>query len=255
MYDNARLRRYVLVILAVLVAAGACAPGERDAPGETESRDRPPETEETAAPDLVDVTALEPSIRTDIKYAGSDNFVGAPVDGYEAATCLLARPAAEALAAVQRSLVADGLGLLVYDCYRPQRAVDHFVRWARDTADLRTKAAHYPNVDKSRLFEEGYIAERSGHSRASTVDLTLARLPAGDAPSEAEPLDMGTPYDFFDPRSHTESPEVTGSQLANRLRLRDAMEAGGFRNYEKEWWHYTLRDEPWPETYFDVVVR
>lgn len=255
MYDSVLLRRHIPVILAVLAVAGACAPGQDGAPRETESRDRPSETRVSVDPDLVDVTEFEPSIRTDIRYAGSDNFVGAPVDGYEAAKCLLARPAAEALARVQRSLADESLGLLVYDCYRPQRAVDHFVRWARDTSDLRTKAAHYPRVDKTRLFEEGYIAERSGHTRGSTVDLTLVRMtPAADR-IEAEPLDMGTPYDFFDPRSHTESPEITESQLANRLRLRDAMEAGGFRNYEAEWWHYTLRDEPWPETYFDIVVR
>lgn len=245
----------VVVALAALAATGACAPGGNDGSVGGEPRDPPSETQASADPDLVDVTELEPTIRTDIRYAGSDNFVGAPVDGYEAARCLLARPAAEALARVQRSLADDGLGLLVYDCYRPQRAVDHFVRWARDTADLRTKSAHYPNVDKSRLFAEGYIAERSGHSRASTADLTLVRLASDGASARATPIDMGTPYDFFDPRSHTESPEVSEAQLANRLRLRDAMEAGGFRNYEAEWWHYTLRDEPWPDTYFDVVVR
>ena len=205
-----------------------------------------------SAPDLVDVTTLAPSIRTDMRYADADNFVGEPVDGYEAARCLLARPAAEALAGVQRRLAADGLGLLVYDCYRPQRAVDHFVRWAEDTADVHTKAEHYPDVPKSRLFEEGYIAARSGHSRASTADLTMVRV-AGDG--SAQPLDMGTPFDFFDPRSHTESPDVTQAQHANRVRLRDAMEAGGFHNYVDEWWHYTLNDEPYPDTYFDVVVR
>lgn len=200
-------------------------------------------------PDLVEVREIEPSIRADIRYAGSNNFVGARVDGYGAARCLLSRPAAEALAGVQHELEAEGLGLLVYDCYRPQRAVDHFVGWAEDTADVRTKAAFYPNVDKSRLFDEGYIAERSGHSRGSTVDLTLVRY---DAP---EPVDMGTPYDFFDPRSHTESPELTEQQLANRLRLRDVMEAHGFRNYTAEWWHYSLRDEPYPDSYFDIPIR
>lgn len=251
-----RARRRVTIPVVLAALTGACAPQADDAaPREADSPDRQAETRATADPDLVDVRELEPSIRADIRYAGSDNFVGAPVDGYEAPKCLLARPAAEALASVQRSLADESLGLLVYDCYRPQRAVDHFVRWARDTSDLRTKAAHYPNVDKTRLFEEGYIAERSGHTRGSTVDLTLVRLTPADDRIEAEPLDMGTPYDFFDPRSHTESPEITESQLANRLRLRDAMEAGGFRNYEAEWWHYTLRDEPWPETYFDIVVR
>jgi D-alanyl-D-alanine dipeptidase len=244
----------LLVMLASL-APTACAPdgGERaeeaSAPGES-----------TSGADLVDVRQLEPSVRAEIRYAGSHNFVGVPVDGYEAAKCLLSRPAAEALAGVQRELAADGLGLLVYDCYRPQRAVDHFVRWAADAADVSTRAEFYPNVDKSRLFEEGYIARRSGHSRGSTVDLTLVREPgtaAADGPSggAAEPLDMGTPYDFFDPRSHTESPEVAERQLANRLRLRDAMEAGGFQNYTAEWWHYTLRDEPYRDSYFDIPIR
>lgn len=245
-----------IVLLAFLALATGCGSNE-DYDHAAEGRDR---GEAISGPELVDVTAVEPSIRTDIRYAGDRNFVGRPVDGYEAAKCLLSRPAAEALAYVQRGLAADGLSLLVYDCYRPQRAVDHFVRWAEDTADESTKAEYYPNVDKSRLFEEGYIAERSGHSRGSTVDLTLARQTgAGSGVNRddgaTEPLDMGTPYDFFDPRSHTESPEITDEQLANRLRLRGAMEAAGFRNYEAEWWHYTLRDEPYPDAYFDLVVR
>lgn len=207
------------------------------------------DAERPVGPTMVDVLEIEPSIRVDMRYVGSNNFVGAPVDGYEAAKCLLSRPAAEALAQVQRELAPEGLGLLVYDCYRPQRAVDHFVRWAADTTDVSTKAEFYPNVDKARLFDEGYIAERSGHSRGSTVDLTLVR------DGTAEPLDMGTAYDFFDPRSHTESPEITDVQLANRLRLRDAMEAGGFQNYTAEWWHYTLTDEPYPDVYFDIPIR
>lgn len=243
-----------VLVLGLALGAMACADqadeaADGDAPGDAARAGRADGAE--VAPDLVDVRRLEPGIRVDARYAGSENFVGEPVDGYEAPRCLLARPAAERLAEVHRSLERQGLGLLVYDCYRPQRAVDHFVRWAADTADVATKAAYYPNVEKSRLFEEGYIARRSGHSRGSTVDLTLVRL-EGDAPG---PLDMGTPYDFFDPRSHTESPEVGEGQLANRLRLRQAMEAGGFRNYPAEWWHYTLENEPYPDTYFDVVVR
>lgn len=202
--------------------------------------------------DFVDVRSLDPSIAADMRYAGGENFVGEPIDGYEAPKCLLSRVAAEALVEVQSILRDDGFGLLVFDCYRPQRGVDHFVRWAKDTADLRTKAEYYPNVRKSRLFEDGYIASRSGHSRASTVDLTIVRRrPDGSV----EALDMGTPFDFFDPRSHTESPDVTSEQQANRLRLRDAMEEGGFRNYSAEWWHYTMRDEPYPDEYFDRPIR
>jgi D-alanyl-D-alanine dipeptidase len=206
----------------------------------------------STAQDLVDVRSTDPSIETDIHYATASNFVGERIDGYEAAKCLLSAEAAAGLVTVQSVLRDQGFGLLVFDCYRPQRAVDHFVRWAADTTDLRTKAEYYPGVPKSRLFEEGYIAERSGHSRASTVDLTVGRV--GENGSVA-PLDMGTPFDFFDPLSHTESPGVTQEQLANRLFLRDAMEAGGFRNYAPEWWHYTLNDEPYPEDYFDVPVE
>ena len=202
--------------------------------------------------DFVDVRSLDPSIAADMRYAGSENFVGEPIDGYEAPRCLLSRAAAEALVEVQSILRDDGFGLLVFDCYRPQRGVDHFVRWAKDTTDLRTKAEYYPNVRKSRLFEDGYIASRSGHSRASTVDLTIVRRRPDDS---VEALDMGTPFDFFDPRSHTESPDVTSEQLVNRLRLRDAMEEGGFRNYSAEWWHYTMRDEPYPDEYFDRPIR
>lgn len=241
------------LFVPALLAIGLAGCGSDGPDAGASSADTATATAEAAArPDLVDVTSLAPGIRADIRYAGDDNFVGQPVDGYDAPRCLLARRAAEALADVQRRLADTGYGLLVYDCYRPQRAVDHFVRWARDTADVRTKAEHYPGVKKSRLFDEGYIAARSGHSRASTADLTMVRVrPDGSA----EPLDMGTPFDFFDPRSHTDSPDVTAAQHTNRLRLRDAMEAGGFDNYADEWWHYTLHHEPYPDTYFDVPVR
>lgn len=232
-------RSPLLVVLTVLACSPAAEDGANSAPA-------------AVGPHFADVQSIEPSIRTDIRYASRNNFVGEPVDAYEAPKCLLSAPAAQALARVQADLRDDGLTLLVFDCYRPQGAVDHFVRWAADTMDVRTKAEYYPDVDKSRLFQEGYIAERSGHSRASTVDLTLARVAADGA---IEPLDMGTPFDFFDPLSHTESPDVTADQLANRLLLRDAMEAGGFRNYVNEWWHYTLVDEPYPDEYFEEPVR
>jgi D-alanyl-D-alanine dipeptidase len=189
-----------------------------------------------------------PSVVEDLRYAGSDNFVGAPIDGYGAATCFLTPRAAEALAAVAADLASDGLGLRGVDCYRPQRAVDHFVRWARDTADQRTKAAHYPRVPKQELFVRGYIARRSSHSRGSTVDLTLIRLPRGT------PLDMGTPFDLFDERSHAASDAVPPEARANRRRLRTAMERRGFAPYAEEWWHFTLADEPFPERSFDVPI-
>jgi zinc D-Ala-D-Ala dipeptidase len=204
-----------------------------------------------AAPDLVSLAALAPGISVDMRYVGSDNFVGIPIDGYEEPVCLLARPAAQALAAVQHDLEAEGLGLRVFDCYRPARAVAHFARWARDLGDERTKAAYYPRIEKSALFELGYIAERSGHSRASTVDLTLVERGGDGALRE---LDMGGPFDLFDPLSNTDSPDVTPEQRANRIRLRAAMERRGFKNLPVEWWHYTLAPEPYPDTYFDVPV-
>jgi len=195
-----------------------------------------------AAPDFVDVAEVAPGAIFEIRYAGTDNFVGAPIDGYEAARCLLLRPAAEALGAVQARLEAMGLALRIYDCYRPQRAVDHFVRWAADLEDTTRKDDYYPNTAKSVLFAEGYIAERSGHTRGATVDLTI------------DGLDMGGPWDFFDPVSHTANPDVPIEARANRLLLKAIMEAEGFRNYEKEWWHYTLEDEPHPDRYFDAPI-
>ncbi len=190
-----------------------------------------------------------PGIVLDVRYHGADNFVGAPVDGYEAPAAILTRPAADALRQVQERLRARGFGLKVFDAYRPQTAVDHFVRWAADPADRRTKAEYYPGVPKSELFSRGYIAEASGHSRGSTVDLTVVRL------SDGAELDMGTPFDFFGAESAVDYPGLTGGQRANRRLLADAMQAHGFQPYAEEWWHYTLDDEPYPETYFDFPVR
>ena len=185
------------------------------------------------------------SFRLDIRYAGSDNFVGRPVRGYKAAKCLLTPPAAAALERARASLARKGRTMVVYDCYRPQKAVDDFVAWAKDLADQRTKERYYPRVDKTRLFAEGYIAEKSGHSRGSTVDVGLLGV------------DFGTPYDFFDPLSHTDSrdPAVSSRQRANRRLLKSAMEAAGFKNLPEEWWHYTLKDEPFPDRWFDLDVE
>lgn len=199
---------------------------------------------------LVDVRTLVPDLAEDIRYAGSDNFVGMPIDGYTAAKCKLLRPAAEALARVEHTLRTQGLRLLVWDCYRPVRAVRHFVRWAGDLSDQRTKAAHYPDLDKRALLGD-YIAPVSGHSRGATLDLTLERC--DDA--TCAPLDMGTDFDLFGPRANTDSPLATPQQRANRALLRTAMEAQGFRNYPMEWWHYTLTPEPSPTRMFDVPIE
>jgi D-alanyl-D-alanine dipeptidase len=143
---------------------------------------------------------------------------------------------------VQSELQKEGFTLKVFDCYRPQRAVDHFVRWAKDLNDTKMKSTYYPNVDKKDLFKDGYIAAKSGHSRGSTLDLTI------------EGFDMGTPFDFFDPRSHTMTETVTQQQHKNRMTLKRVMERNGFKNYAEEWWHYTLKEEPFKETYFDFAI-
>lgn len=197
---------------------------------------------------LIDAARVVPGLVTDIRYAGSHNFVGRPIEGYTAPHCLLTEPAAKALAEVARDVAAGGLVLKVFDCYRPTRAVADFVRWARDPKEQAAKAEFYPHVDKRTLFRDGYIASRSGHSRGSTVDLTLARADGAE-------LDMGTPFDFFSPKSWTADSSVTAEQHANRMRLAAAMQRHGFRGYAKEWWHFTLRHELFPDTYFDVPVQ
>jgi len=204
----------------------------------------------TDRPDLfVDVAGLVPDVVFDVRYAGSENFVGTPVDGYGAARCLLTRPAAEALAGVARDAAAGGYRLKLFDCYRPARAVAHFARWAADLADTHTKATYYPDLDKGQLFALGYIAERSGHSRGSTLDLTLV-----DAATGRE-LDMGTPFDLFSTLSWPGSDAVSAAQKANRQVLAGLMAAHRFKPFEQEWWHFTLADEPFPDTYFDFPIE
>jgi len=197
---------------------------------------------------FVDAATVVPGLIVEMRYAGSHNFVGRPIDGYEAPRCLLTKPAAAALAEVARDLAPRGFRIKVFDCYRPERAVMNFVRWARDLKDTAGKAEFYPDVDKRTLFRDGYIASQSGHSRGSTADLTLAK---GDGTE----LDMGTPFDFFSPKSWPTSPAVTPEQHLNRMLLANAMRRRGFRPYDREWWHFTLRGEPFPDSYFDFPVR
>ena len=229
----AKLGLKLCQLIAVLCAQAAFA-----AAGSAASR----------AATLIDAASVVPHLVTDIRYAGPHNFVGRPINGYHAPHCLLTQPAADALAEVARDLAGRGLVLKVFDCYRPTRAVADFVRWARDPKDQAAKAEFYPEVDKRTLFRDGYIASRSGHSRGSTVDLTLARADGGE-------LDMGTPFDFFGPKSWTAESRVTAEQHGNRMLLATAMQRRGFRGYGKEWWHFTLRHEPFPDTYFDVPVQ
>jgi D-alanyl-D-alanine dipeptidase len=201
---------------------------------------------------LVDVSSLIPDLDLDIRYAGANNFVGRPVDGYEAPRCYLLRPAAEALQRVQQDLRAQSLGLRVFDCYRPVRAVQHFVRWSKDLDDQGTKTEYYPRLPKTALLGD-YISPTSGHSRGATLDLTLVRCSADGR--ECAPLDMGTPFDYFDARANTDSPGITDAQRQHRQWLRAAMEKQGFRNYPMEWWHFTLSPEPTPDLAYDVPVR
>jgi len=200
--------------------------------------------------EFIDAATVVDGLVVDMRYFAADNFVGKRIDGYEAPRCLLTRSAAAALAAAQRDLTRRGLGLKVYDCYRPERAVRHFARWARDLADVARKADHYPDVDKRDLFRLGYIAARSGHSRGSTVDITLVRRAAG----EADP-DMGTSFDVFSPKSWPGDISVSETARRNRALLAAAMVRAGFQAYHKEWWHFTLRNEPFPASYFDFPIR
>ncbi|GAA0337779.1 M15 family metallopeptidase [Streptomyces blastmyceticus] len=253
--------RALAVPVAALVAL-SCVPA---------AHARAPEPRPPAG--FVALSDVDPSVLQEMRYVTAHNFTGHRVDGYRRPVCLLTRPAAEALHRAQRALLPRGYSLKVYDCYRPQRAVDDFVAWAKDLADERMKAEFYPRVDKSRLFDDGYIAAKSGHSRGSTMDLTLVRLPARPTrpyrPGERlvpcftprewrfpdNSVDMGTGFDCFDTLAHTLDPRIRGVQRDHRLLLKSTMERAGFTNLAEEWWHYTLRGEPFPDTYFDFPVR
>ena len=220
--------------------------------------------------EFVTLTDAVPDAILEIRYYGTYNFVGARVDGYEQPTALLTRQAAAALKAVSDDVMAQGYRLKIYDAYRPQRGVDHFVRWAADLEDTSMKPYFYPDLDKSVLFDQEYIMAKSGHTRGSTVDLTLF-----DMATEKE-VDMGGTFDWFGPESHPDfcgNPEtgeytgdngaspavpkrsITEQQFQNRMVLRRAMLAHGFKPLDTEWWHFTLRDEPFPDTYFTFPVR
>jgi D-alanyl-D-alanine dipeptidase len=208
-----------------------------------------PESPADARQQFVSIAEVIPNVVLDVRYYSSDNFVGARVDGYRDAVILLSRTAAIALQQVQAELNEQGLGLKIFDGYRPQKAVDHFVRWSEDPSDILTKEKYYPELPKDRLFELGYISRKSGHTRGSTVDLTIVELQSG------EELAMGSPWDFFGEISHHDSPLVDEDATTNRNLLRDVMVRNGFKPYANEWWHYTLADESFPETYFDFDVE
>jgi len=190
-----------------------------------------------------------PDLDVELRYFSTHNFVGDTIDGYKANTLILTLPTAKTLKHVQDELQNQNLCLRVYDGYRPQRAVNHFMRWASNLNDTLNKQEFYPTVEKRFLFRDGYIATQSGHSRGSTLDLTII-----DGNTN-EPLDMGSPYDFFGEQSWIEYQNITKAQKQNRQLLQSVMQKHGFRNYPQEWWHFTLIGEPFPDTYFDFVVE
>ena len=247
----------VFLILCGVIVATCCSRNDK---------------EKEIAPDdnsaFVTLTDVVPDVILEIRYYGTYNFVGARIDGYQDPVALLTKVAADSLLAVSEDLKAQGYRLKIYDAYRPQEGVDHFVRWAEDVTDTLMKPYFYPDLDKSVLFDQDYIAEKSGHTRGSTLDLTLF-----DMKTEKE-LDMGGTFDFFGPESHpdfcgnpdtgeytgdnSKSPSgqtITPEQFANRMILRKAMLSHGFKAFDTEWWHFCLKDEPFPDTYVTFPVK
>ncbi|WP_410511135.1 M15 family metallopeptidase [Paenibacillus sp. BR2-3] len=198
---------------------------------------------------FVYLNEIIPSVYYDIRYYGENNFVGARIDGYKAPLAIMTRKAAVSLKAVSNELEKKGYSLRIHDAYRPQKAVSHFVRWSKDASDVKTRKEYYPSLDKRNLFKLGFIATKSGHSRGSTVDLTLVYKKTGKI------VDMGSPLDFFGDISYYDTSLITKAQKANRKLLRDAMVKQGFKPYSKEWWHFSLIKEPFPNQYFNFNVE
>jgi len=223
-----------------------------------------------AQPGFVYLQDVDPSILQDMRYAGYHNFVGRPITGYQKAQCVLTEQAAQALRAVQTDLKKQGLTLKVYDCYRPQQAVNDFITWSQQANQQQMKAEFYPRVNKADFFDLGYVAKKSGHTRGSTVDLTIVAIPVKKEPKYhvGQPLvscfaekrfadnsiEMGTGYDCMDELAHGNNLSVSKTAYQNRQFLRLEMEKYGFIPYENEWWHFTLKNEPYPDTYFDFIV-
>ena len=200
------------------------------------------------ASEFVVLADYVPSIIQEIRYYSTYNFIGDRINGYEEPCALLTKDAARALASVSGELASQGFRLKVFDAYRPATAVKHFVQWSIDDLDLRMKPFFYPDLDKAELFRRGYIASQSSHSRGSTVDLTLLNMSTG------REVDMGSPFDLFSEVSHPDYRGITEEQYVNRMFLRDAMMRNGFEPIFCEWWHFTLADEPYPDTYFEFPV-
>ena len=241
----------LLLVLALSLSLAGCGGSQADtqATGSAEAS-QAAVTPEMNSSDFVLLTDAVPDAILEIRYYSTYNFVGDRIDGYEQPTALLTKEAAAALKNASDELKEKGYRLKIYDAYRPQKAVTHFMNWAKDVDDTRMKEYFYPELDKSVLFDQGYIAEKSGHSRGSTVDLTLF-----DMTTEKE-VDMGGTFDYFGELSHPDYQEgITEEQYNNRMILREAMLNNGFKPLEEEWWHFTLEDEPFPDTYFQFPVN
>jgi D-alanyl-D-alanine dipeptidase len=195
------------------------------------------------------VSEIDATIKKELRYATSNNFIGKPIDGYLKDSLIISTPAAKALKKIQTKLMLSGLSLKIFDAYRPQQAVDYFVRWAKVMNDTLMKQLYYPDVEKSELFTLGFIASKSGHTRGSTVDLSIV-----DVKTNKE-VDMGSSYDFFGEKSHPFYKKITEAQMKNRMLLRTIMIKNGFIPYDNEWWHFTLKDEPYPTTYFNFLIE
>ena len=195
------------------------------------------------------VSEIDATIKKELRYGTSNNFIGKPIDGYLKDSLIISTPAAKALKEIQTKLMLSGLSLKIFDAYSPQQAVDHFVRWAKVMNDTLMKQLYYPDVQKSELFTLGFIASKSGHTRGSTVDLSIVDVKTNNE------LDMGSSYDFFGEKSHPFYKKITEAQMKNRMLLRTIMIKNGFIPYDNEWWHFTLKDEPYPTTYFNFLIE
>lgn len=247
------MRKVLLLILAVIVTAivvcGCAASQNKVEDNQKVTVDEEGYTLSDDASDFVLLSEAAPDVILEIRYYSTYNFVGERIDGYEEPVALITKEAGEAIREVSDELSEKGYRLKIYDAYRPQKAVDHFVRWAKDADDTKMKEYFYPELEKDVLFPQGYIAEHSGHSRGSTVDLTLFDMATG------KEVDMGGTFDYFGELSHPDYRGITDEQYHNRMILREAMLNHGFKPLDEEWWHFTLEDEPYPDTYFTFPVR
>jgi D-alanyl-D-alanine dipeptidase len=228
---------------------------------------------QTKPEDFVNIKEVIPDVIVELRYFGNHNFIGRRINGYNSEICYITKAAADSLSKVQEELKKFNLTLKIYDAYRPQTAVNHFVEWAKDLSDTLMKKEFYPTVDKKNLFKDGYIADRSSHSRGSTIDLTIVPIPVPEQEKFADlnnlcecylplekrfkdnSIDMGSGFDCFHSISHTINNDLELNQRINRLLLKTLMEKYGFKNYPLEWWHYTLKNEPYPDTYFDFLIE